>query len=62
MPARNQRTERKEARPRRRGRVLLVADPAARQSPGKECEVAFAIDPETFLAEDSVAAMAQRAA
>jgi len=42
--------------------VLLVADPAARQSPGKECEVAFAIDPETFLAEDSVAAMAQRAA
>ena len=28
---------------------------AARQNPGKECEVAFPIDPETFFVEDPVA-------
>ena len=34
----------------------------ARQNPGKECEVAFPIDPETFFVDDSVAAVAQLAA
>jgi hypothetical protein len=28
---------------------------AARQNPGKECEVTFPIDPESFFVEDSVA-------
>jgi hypothetical protein len=34
----------------------------ARQNPGKECEVAFPIDPETFFVEDSVATVRQLAA
>ncbi len=34
----------------------------ARQNPGKECEVAFPIDPETFFVEDSVATVGQLAA
>ena len=34
----------------------------ARQNPGKECEVMFPIDPETFFVEDSVAAVRQLAA
>jgi hypothetical protein len=35
---------------------------AARQNPGKECEVTFPIDPETFFVENSVAAFRQLAA
>ena len=35
---------------------------AARQNPGKECEVAFPIDPETFFVGDSVAMVGQLAA
>ncbi len=35
---------------------------AARQNPGKECEVTFPIDPETFFVEDSVATVRQLAA
>jgi hypothetical protein len=34
----------------------------ARQNPGKECEVMFPIDPETFFVEDSVATVGQLAA
>jgi hypothetical protein len=34
----------------------------ARQNPGKECEVKFPIDPETFFVEDSVATVGQLAA
>jgi hypothetical protein len=34
----------------------------ARQNPGKECEVTFPIDPETFFVEDSVVAVRQLAA
>lgn len=34
----------------------------ARQNPGKECEVAFPIDPETFFVEDPVATVGQLAA
>ena len=34
----------------------------ARQNPGKECEVTFPIDPETFFVEDSVATVRQLAA
>jgi len=34
----------------------------ARQNPGKECEVTFPIDPETFFVEDAVAAVGQLAA
>jgi hypothetical protein len=34
----------------------------ARQNPGKECEVMFPIDPETFFVEDSVAMVGQLAA
>jgi hypothetical protein len=34
----------------------------ARKNPGKECEVAFPIDPETFFVEDSVATVEQLAA
>ena len=34
----------------------------ARQNPGKECEVVFPIDPETFFVEDSVAPVRQLAA
>jgi hypothetical protein len=34
----------------------------ARQNPGKECEVMFPIDPETFFVEDSVATVRQLAA
>ena len=34
----------------------------ARQNPGKECEVAFPIDPETSFVEDSVATVGQLAA
>ena len=32
---------------------------AARQNPGKECEVTFPIDPETFFVENSVATFSQ---
>jgi hypothetical protein len=35
---------------------------AARQNPGKECEVTFPIDPEPFFVEDSVATFMQLAA
>ena len=35
---------------------------AARQNPGKECEVTFPIDPETFFVEGSVAAFGRLAA
>ena len=35
---------------------------AARQNPGKECEVTFPIDPETFFVEDSVATFGRLAA
>jgi hypothetical protein len=35
---------------------------AARQNPGKECEVTFPIDPETFFVENSVATLRQLAA
>jgi hypothetical protein len=35
---------------------------AARQNPGKECEVTFPIDPETFFVENSVATVRQLAA
>jgi hypothetical protein len=34
----------------------------ARQNPGKDCEVMFPIDPETFIAEDSVTTVKQLAA
>ena len=34
----------------------------ARQNPGKECEVTFPIDPETFFVEDTVAPITQLAA
>jgi hypothetical protein len=34
----------------------------ARQNPGKECEVAFPIDPETFFVDDSVGTVTQLAA
>jgi coproporphyrinogen III oxidase-like Fe-S oxidoreductase len=34
----------------------------ARHNPGKECEVTFPIDPETFFVEDSVATVRQLAA
>ena len=34
----------------------------ARKNPGKECEVMFPIDPETFFVEDPVAAVRQLAA
>ena len=34
----------------------------ARQNPGKECEVAFPIDPERFFVKDSVAPVRQLAA
>jgi hypothetical protein len=34
----------------------------ARQNPGKEYEVAFPIDPETFFVEDSFATVGQLAA
>jgi hypothetical protein len=35
---------------------------AARQNPGKECEVTFPIDPEAFFVRESVAQVAQLAA
>jgi hypothetical protein len=35
---------------------------AARQNPGKECEVTFPIDPETFFVEDPIATVRQLAA
>ena len=34
----------------------------ARQNPGKECEVTFPIDPETYFVEDAVAPITQLAA
>ena len=34
----------------------------ARQNPGKECEVTFPIDPETFFVDDSVVPIRQLAA
>ena len=34
----------------------------ARQNPGKECEVTFPIDPETFFVEDFVATVRRLAA
>jgi coproporphyrinogen III oxidase-like Fe-S oxidoreductase len=34
----------------------------ARQNPGKDCEVTFPIDPETFFVEDSVTTVKQLAA
>jgi hypothetical protein len=35
---------------------------AARENPGKECEVAFPIDPDTFFVEDSAVPVRQLAA
>jgi hypothetical protein len=35
---------------------------ARRHNPGKECEVTFPIDPETFFVEDSVVPVSQLAA
>ncbi len=35
---------------------------AARQNPGKECEVTFPIDPEAFFVEDSIITVRQLAA
>jgi hypothetical protein len=35
---------------------------AARQNPGKECQVTFPIDPELFFVENSVATFRQLAA
>jgi hypothetical protein len=35
---------------------------AARQNPGKECEVTFPIDPETFFVKDSAATVRRLAA
>ena len=35
---------------------------AARQNPGKECEVTFPIDPESFFVEDSATTFTQLAA
>ncbi len=35
---------------------------ATRLNPGKECEVTFPIDPETFFVEDSVTTVKQLAA
>ena len=35
---------------------------AARRNPGRECEVAFPIDPETFFVRDSVVPVRQLAA
>jgi hypothetical protein len=34
----------------------------ARQNPGKECEVVFPIDPETFFVDEAVATVAPLAA
>ena len=34
----------------------------ARQNPGKECEVAFPIDPETFFVDEAVGVVAPLAA
>jgi hypothetical protein len=34
----------------------------ARQNPGKDCEVVFPIDPETFFVDDVVGTVAQLAA
>ena len=34
----------------------------ARQNPGKQCEVAFPIDPESFFVKDSVVPVGQLAA
>jgi hypothetical protein len=35
---------------------------AARQNPGKDCEVTFPLDPEAFFVEDSVVPVRQLAA
>jgi hypothetical protein len=35
---------------------------AARQNPGKECEVTFPIDPEAFFVEDYISTVRQLAA
>ena len=40
-------------------RALEIAE---RHNPGKECEVTFPIDPETFFVEDSAAPVSQLAA
>jgi hypothetical protein len=52
-----------------RFRVMVQAESIERaleivgsQSPGKECEVTFPIDPETFFVEDSVAPVRPQAA
>ena len=42
--------------------IERALDLVARQNPGKECEVTFPIDPETFFVEDSVATVRQLAA
>jgi hypothetical protein len=34
----------------------------ARQNPGKDCEVTFPIDPESFFVEDSIVTVRQRKA
>ncbi len=42
--------------------IERALDIVASQNPGKACEVTFPIDPETFVAEDSVVAFRQLAA
>ena len=42
--------------------IEKALDIAARQNPGKVCEVTFPIDPESFFVEDSVATFRQLAA
>ena len=42
--------------------IERAVNSVARRYPGKECEVAFPIDPETFLVEDSVVSVGQQAA
>ncbi len=44
------------------GSIERALEIAARQNPGKECEVTFPIDPETFFVKDSVAPVRQLAA
>jgi len=42
--------------------IEQALESVARQNPGKECEVTFPIDPETFFVEDSVSTFRQLAA
>jgi len=42
--------------------IERALESVVRQYPGKECEVTFPIDPETFFVEDSVTSIRQMAA